>query len=58
MWEDAAAPDDLPLNGAAMRIAPIGLWDCGREDRLADDVEQASIVTTRGSGEIEPGRGS
>ena len=46
-WEDAAAPDDLPLNGAAMRIAPVGLWNCDDEDRLAEDVTVASIVTHR-----------
>lgn len=46
-WEHAAVVDDLPLNGAAMRIAPIGLWHCDRADRLADDVTVASIVTHR-----------
>ena len=46
-WQDAAVPDDLPLNGAAMRIAPVGLWNCDRLDRLADDVATASVVTHR-----------
>ncbi|MCY3812849.1 MAG: ADP-ribosylglycohydrolase family protein [Gammaproteobacteria bacterium] len=46
-WQDAAMPDDLPLNGAAMRIAPVGLWNCDRPDRLADDVATASVVTHR-----------
>ena len=46
-WQEAALPDDLPWNGAAMRIAPVGLWDCDRKDRLADDVEVASVVTHR-----------
>ena len=46
-WQDAAAADDLPLNGAAMRIAPVGLWHCDREQRLAADVELASVVTHR-----------
>ena len=46
-WRGAAQADDLPLNGAAMRIGPIGLWHCDRQDRLADDVELASIVTHR-----------
>ena len=46
-WQDAALPDDLPLNGAAMRIAPIALWNCDRLDRLADDVTTASVVTHR-----------
>ena len=46
-WQEAALTDDLPLNGAAMRIAPIGLWDCDRQDLLAEDVAVASIVTHR-----------
>lgn len=46
-WQEAALPDDLPWNGAAMRIAPVGLWDCDRKDRLAADVEVASVVTHR-----------
>ncbi len=46
-WEDAAAADDLPLNGAAMRIAPVGLWHCDRPHRLVRDVELASLVTHR-----------
>ena len=46
-WQDAAVPDDLPLNGAAMRIAPVALWNCDRLDRLADDVATASVVTHR-----------
>lgn len=46
-WDEAAEPDDLPLNGAAMRIAPVGLWDIGRPEQLVDDVSIASIVTHR-----------
>ena len=46
-WQDAAEVDDLPANGAAMRVAPIGLWHWDRPDRLADDVEVASVVTHR-----------
>ena len=46
-WQDAAAADDPPLNGAAMRIAPIGLWNCDQHERLADDVTTASVVTHR-----------
>ena len=46
-WQDAAVADDLPLNGAAMRVAPIGLWNCDRLHRLADDVATASVVTHR-----------
>lgn len=46
-WQDAATTDDLPLNGAAMRIAPVGLWHCDRPDQLPRDVELASFVTHR-----------
>lgn len=46
-WQEAALADDLPWNGAAMRIAPVALWDCDRKDRLVADVEVASIVTHR-----------
>ena len=44
-WQDAAIADDLPLNGAAMRIAAIGLWDCADRASLAADATVASIVT-------------
>jgi len=46
-WQDAALASDPPLNGAAMRASPIGLWHCDRPGRLADDVEVASRVTHR-----------
>ena len=46
-WQDAAAADDLPWNGAAMRIAPVGLWHFDDADQLARDVELASFVTHR-----------
>lgn len=46
-WQYAAVLDDLPLNGAAMRIAPVALWNCEAPDRLADDVVTASVVTHR-----------
>ena len=46
-WQDAAAADDLPWNGAAMRIAPVGLWHCDRQNELVRDVELASFVTHR-----------
>ncbi len=46
-WQDAAAADDLPWNGAAMRIAPLGLWHYDRRDHLVRDVELASFVTHR-----------
>ncbi|MYB36268.1 MAG: hypothetical protein F4Y26_02525 [Gammaproteobacteria bacterium] len=44
-WQDAAIADDLPLNGAAMRIAAIGLWDCDDRASLADDATVGSVVT-------------
>ncbi|MDE0694201.1 MAG: ADP-ribosylglycohydrolase family protein [Gammaproteobacteria bacterium] len=44
-WQEAAIADDLALNGAAMRIAAIGLWDCDDRASLADDATVASIVT-------------
>ena len=46
-WQDAAAADDLPWNGAAMRVAPVGLWHYDRQDQLPGDVELASFVTHR-----------
>ena len=46
-WQDAAAADDPPWNGAAMRIAPVGLWHYDDADQLARDVELASFVTHR-----------
>ena len=46
-WQNAALRDEPPLNGAAMRIAPVGLMHCDRPERLAEDVETASVVTHR-----------
>ena len=46
-WQDAAVADDPPWNGAAMRIAPVGLWHYDRRDQLVRDVELASFVTHR-----------
>lgn len=46
-WDEAALADDPPLNGAAMRIAPIGLWDHDRPEQLAEDVSVASVITHR-----------
>lgn len=46
-WEDAAVAGDLPWNGAAMRVAPVGLWHFDDADQLARDVELASFVTHR-----------
>jgi len=46
-WEDAGSPDGLPLNGAAMRVSPIGLWHFDRPERLEKAAEISSIVTHR-----------
>ncbi len=46
-WDEAAVVDDLPFNGAAMRIAPIGLWNLDDPDGLVRDAEISSIVTHR-----------
>ena len=46
-WDEAALADDLPFNGAAMRIAPVGLWNVGDEAGLVRDTEISSIVTHR-----------
>ena len=45
-WREAAATDDLPFNGAAMRISPLGLWHArDNYDALREGVRIASIVT-------------
>ena len=46
-WREAAIADDIPLNGAAMRVSPIGLWNFDRTERLAEDARTSSIVTHR-----------
>lgn len=46
-WQEAADREDLPLNGAAMRVAPIGLWHCDRPQALVNDAETSSYVTHR-----------
>ena len=46
-WQEAAGADDLPLNGAAMRVSPIGLWNFNDTDQLARDATTSSIVTHR-----------
>ena len=46
-WREAALDDDLPWNGAAMRVSPIGLWNFDDTDRLARDATTSSIVTHR-----------
>ena len=45
-WREAADPEDLPFNGAAMRISPLGLWFAGdSDDAMKRGVEIASRVT-------------
>ncbi len=45
-WREAADPEDLPFNGAAMRISPLGLWFAGEPiDAMREGVETASLVT-------------
>ena len=46
-WQEAAHAGDPPLNGAAMRVSPIGLWNFDRTERLAEDARTSSIVTHR-----------
>ncbi len=46
-WDEAALVDDKPWNGAAMRIAPVGLWNHKRAEKLEDDVYKASVITHR-----------
>lgn len=46
-WDEAALIDDKPWNGAAMRMAPVGLWDHERAENLEDDVYKASVITHR-----------
>jgi len=44
-WDQAAEDGDLALNGAAMRISPVGLWCFDQPEALARDVRTVSIVT-------------
>ena len=46
-WDEAALANDKPWNGAAMRIAPVGLWDHEQAKNLEDDVFKASVITHR-----------
>ena len=46
-WREAAIADDLALNGSAMRVSPVGLWNFDRTERLAEDTRASSIVTHR-----------
>lgn len=44
-WHEAAVADDLPWNGSAMRVSPIGLWNFDDADQLTKDATTSSIVT-------------
>jgi ADP-ribosylglycohydrolase len=44
-WEHAGTAPGRAGNGAAMRAAPIGLWDHAHPERIAKDAETASIIT-------------
>jgi ADP-ribosylglycohydrolase len=44
-WSEAGTPIGRAGNGAAMRAAPIGLWNCLHPDRIPHDAEISSIVT-------------
>ena len=46
-WREAGRADDQPLNGAAMRVSPIGLWNFDDTEQLAKDASTSSIVTHR-----------
>ncbi|HAO54009.1 MAG TPA: hypothetical protein DCR03_00260 [Gammaproteobacteria bacterium] len=46
-WNEAALSDDEPWNGAAMRIAPIGVWNHDRPERMKGDVFTTSVITHR-----------
>lgn len=47
-WDRSGLTDEKSAgNGAAMRIAPVGLLDCRRLDRLHEDVRLASVITHR-----------
>ena len=46
-WREAALADDIALNGSAMRVSPVGLWNFDRTEQLAEDARTSSIVTHR-----------
>jgi ADP-ribosylglycohydrolase len=47
-WDRSGLDDEMSAgNGAAMRIAPVGLWDHVNLGRLREDVRVASISTHR-----------
>jgi poly(ADP-ribose) glycohydrolase ARH3 len=47
-WQESGLDDERSQgNGGAMRIAPVGLFDCLHLDRLAEDARLATIITHR-----------
>lgn len=44
-WRDAGTPSGRAGNGAAMRAAPIGLWNHAHLDRIERDAEISGIIT-------------
>lgn len=47
-WDRSAIDDEKAQgNGSAMRVAPVGLLDCERLDRLPEDARLSSIMTHR-----------
>ncbi|MCI0651334.1 MAG: ADP-ribosylglycohydrolase family protein [Planctomycetes bacterium] len=46
-WRDAGAAEGRAGNGAAMRAAPIGLWDWDDARQLVEDIAVASRITHR-----------
>lgn len=47
-WQESGLDDPMTAgNGGAMRIAPVGLFDCLHRNRLAEDARLATIITHR-----------
>jgi ADP-ribosylglycohydrolase len=47
-WQESGLDDEMTAgNGGAMRIAPVGLFDCRSLERLAEDARLATIITHR-----------
>ncbi|MEE8143018.1 MAG: ADP-ribosylglycohydrolase family protein [Planctomycetota bacterium] len=44
-WRTSGAEEGRAGNGAAMRIAPLGLWDYDQQERLGGHVELVSRIT-------------
>jgi ADP-ribosylglycohydrolase len=47
-WQESGLDDPMTAgNGGAMRIAPVGLFDCLHRDCVAEDARLATIITHR-----------